>query len=75
VIVPHGVIELYIGSPKNQALITVIKAVSISGRVTLLILIIPGKVHMDSWYHLSLVGTERVLLSESGYTNDQLTME
>jgi hypothetical protein len=30
---------------------------------------------MDSWYHPSLVGTERVLLSESGYTNDQLAME
>lgn len=75
VIVPHGVTELYTGSPENRASITVIEAVSASGRVTPLILIIPGKVHMDSWYHPSLVGTEQVLLSESGYTNDQLAME
>ena len=29
---------------------------------------------MDSWYHPNLQGTERVLLSDSGFTNDKLGM-
>ena len=75
VIVPITAFELYTLSPENKTLITIIEAVSASGKVTPPVLIIPGKVHMESWYHESLSGTERILLSESGYTNDQLAME
>jgi hypothetical protein len=75
VIVPHGVTELYTGSPENRTSITVIEAILASGKATPPVLIIPGKVHMESWYHRSLVGTEQVLLSESGYTNDELAIK
>jgi hypothetical protein len=75
VIVPITASELYTPSPENKASITVIEAVSASGKVTPPVLIIPGKVHMESWYHENLSSTERILLSESGYTNDQLAME
>jgi hypothetical protein len=48
VIVPCGVTELYTASPENRTSITVIEAVSAMGKVTPPILIIPGKVHMES---------------------------
>lgn len=75
VIVPITAFELYTPSPENKASITVIEAVSATGKVTPPVLIIPGKVHMESWYHESLTGAETILLSESGYTNDELAME
>jgi hypothetical protein len=75
VIVPSGVTELYTASPENRTSITIIEAVSAVGKVTPPVLIIPGKVHMESWYHESLQGTELILLSESGFSNDQLAME
>jgi hypothetical protein len=75
VIVPCGVTELYTASPENRTSITIIEAVSAIGKATPPVLIIPGKVHMDSWYHESLHGTELILLSETGFINDTLAME
>lgn len=54
VIVPRVVTELYAASPENRTSITVIEAVSAVGNATLPLLVIPGKVHMDSWYYKSL---------------------
>jgi hypothetical protein len=42
--------------------------------VIALILIIPSKTHMESWYHENLIGNERILLSDSGYSNDELAV-
>jgi hypothetical protein len=75
VIVPRKVTELYTASPENRPSITIIEAVSAVGKAIPPVLVIPGKVHMDSWYHENLHGTELILLSESGFTNDQLAME
>jgi hypothetical protein len=75
VIVPRNAIELYTASLENRTSITIIEAVSAAGEVTPPILIIPGKVHMDSWYHESLIGIELVLLSEFGYLNDELAIK
>jgi hypothetical protein len=53
-----------------------VEAVSASGKVIPLILIIQGKRHMESWYQAkTLSGDEKVLLSESGYTNDELVIQ
>ena len=54
VIVPRTATVLYTPSPENRTLITIIKAVSVSGKVIPPILIIPAKVHMESWYYESL---------------------
>ena len=51
VIVPRIAKELYTPSPENWTLITIIEAVSAIGGVIPPLLIIPGKIHMDSWYH------------------------
>ena len=48
VIVPQHAKELYTPSPKNRTLITIIETVSVVGGVIPPILIILGKVHMDS---------------------------
>lgn len=75
VIVPCGVTELYTGSLENRTFITVVEAVSASGVTTPPILIVPDIVHIEAWYHRSLVGTEQILLSKSGYKNDELAIE
>jgi hypothetical protein len=49
VIVPRTITELYTPSPDNRTLITIIEAVSASGKVTPPVLIMPAKVHMNSW--------------------------
>jgi hypothetical protein len=72
VIVPCEAKELYTPSPENWTLITIIETVLVVGEVIPPILIIPGKVHMNSWYHPNLRGTERILLSDSRFTNDKL---
>ena len=74
VLVPLGVLELYTLSPKNRTLITIIKTVSAIRKVIPLVLIIEGKKHMESWYHDNLHGDERILLSDSGYSNDDLAV-
>jgi len=74
VIVPCNVTELYTPSPKNRISITIIESVCSNGTVIAPVLIIPGKTHMESWYHENLAGEERILLSESGYSNDELAI-
>ena len=66
---PRTVKELYTLSSKNHTSITILKAVSIVGKVIPPILIILGKIHMDSWYYSNLKGIELVLLSNSRFLN------
>ena len=75
VLVPVGIHELYTPSPENRSSVTVVEAVSASGKVIPPVLIIQGKTHMESWYHKNLHGTERMMLSDLGYINDELAME
>ena len=69
VIVPRAAKELYTPSPENRMSIIVIEIVSASGKVILPILIILGKVHMDSWYPKNLKSKELILLSKTSYSN------
>jgi hypothetical protein len=43
---------------------------STSGKVTLLVLIIVAKTHIESWYNEGLYSTKLILLLESRYIND-----
>ncbi|KFY32612.1 hypothetical protein V493_00034 [Pseudogymnoascus sp. VKM F-4281 (FW-2241)] len=74
VIVPLAAKELYTSSPENRTSITILETVSAAGKVIPPVLIIPSKIHMDSWYHTNLEGTELFLLSDSGFTNSQLAL-
>ena len=50
VIVPQTAKELYTPSPENRLSITILEAVSAIEGTIPPVLIIPGKIHMDSWY-------------------------
>ena len=74
VIVPRAAKELYTPSPENRTSITVIETVSATGKVIPLVLVVPGKIHMDSWYSKNLKGTELIQLSETSYSNSELAL-
>ena len=75
VIVPRTAKQLYTPSPENRLSITILETVSAVGVVIPPVLVIPGKIHMDSWYHSNLEGTELFLLSDTGYSNTQLALD
>ena len=75
VIVPHIAKQLYTPSPENRLSITILETVSTVGEVIPPVLVIPGKIHMDSWYHSNLDSTELFLLSDTGYSNTQLALD
>jgi hypothetical protein len=74
VMVPRAVNALYTPSPENRTSITILETVSAVGKVIAPVLVIPGKIHMDSWYHTNLEGTELVMLSDTGFSNTQLAL-
>ena len=71
----YTVKQLYIPSPENCLSVTILETVSAVGQVLPPVLIIPGKIHMDSWYHSNLGGIELFLLSDTGYSNSQLMLD
>ncbi|KFY97969.1 hypothetical protein V498_01766 [Pseudogymnoascus sp. VKM F-4517 (FW-2822)] len=75
VIVPRTAKQLYTPSPENRLSITILETVSATGGMIPLVLVVPGKIHMDSWYHSNLEGTELLLLSDTGYSNTQLALD
>ncbi|KFY20161.1 hypothetical protein V493_07734, partial [Pseudogymnoascus sp. VKM F-4281 (FW-2241)] len=74
VIVPRTAKELYTPSPENRLSVTVLETVSAVGGSIPPVLVLPGKIHMDSWYHENLLGTELFLLSDTGFSNSQLAL-
>ncbi|KFY68125.1 hypothetical protein V496_01285 [Pseudogymnoascus sp. VKM F-4515 (FW-2607)] len=74
VLVPRAMKQLYTSSPENRISITIIEAVSAGGQTIPLVLVFPGKIHMESWYPKNLRGNELILLSETGYSNSQLAL-
>ncbi|KFZ23918.1 hypothetical protein V502_01603 [Pseudogymnoascus sp. VKM F-4520 (FW-2644)] len=74
VIIPRTAKELYTPSPENRTSITILETVSAVGGTIPPVLIIPGKIHMNSWYHPNLLGTELFLLSDTGFSNTHLAL-
>jgi hypothetical protein len=66
---------LYQQSPENRKSLTVVESISAGGKTIPPVIIVEGKQHMESWYHKNLQGDEMVLLSESGYTNEKLSLD
>jgi len=76
VIIPAYVSEaIYIASPENQKSLSIIKTISANGTTFPPVVIVQGKNHMTSWYKNLLVPGMRVLLSEIGYTNSELSLQ
>jgi hypothetical protein len=74
VIVPRAIKQLYTLSPENRISITIIEAVSATRQKIPPILVVLGKIHMESWYPKNLNGDELILLSETGYSNSKLAL-
>ncbi|PQE27005.1 transposase protein [Rutstroemia sp. NJR-2017a BVV2] len=77
VIVPAEIAEVYEETPENRRSITVMETICANGTTIHPMVIISGKQHMKSWWELRQPdeGEESYALSESGFTNDQLTMK
>ena len=74
VMVPRAVKQLYTPSPENRISITIIEAVSAARQKIALVLVVLGKIHIAAWYPQNLDGNELILLSETGYSNNQFAL-
>jgi len=64
----------YLAVDGVRTLVTSVEAVSAGGAVIEEMLIVPGKTHMESWYK-DLGDDVLVGVSDTGYTNDELSYE
>ena len=68
--------QLYLGVPTNRELATAVETISGGGCYIPVFLILAGARHMARWYQDSnLDPNMAVSLSDSGYTNDRLSLE
>jgi hypothetical protein len=75
VIVPTDIKEVHGPSPANRKSLTITEAICADGRAPPPPgVILPGKVHMESWIHENLKGAEVIILSDPGYTNNKLAV-
>jgi hypothetical protein len=75
IVVPTDVKELYTKSPENRKSLSIIESISADGSEPIPPTIIcPGKRMMENWFHDNLKGDELILLSDSGYTNEELAI-
>jgi hypothetical protein len=75
VIVPIDIKEVHGPSPANQKSVTIIEAIYADGRaLPLPVVILPGRVFIESWIYNNLEGAEIMMLSDTGYTNDKLAL-
>ncbi|EKD15526.1 hypothetical protein MBM_06154 [Drepanopeziza brunnea f. sp. 'multigermtubi' MB_m1] len=75
VIVPIGIKEMYTGICENRLSVTVIEAILADRKAIPLMIIVLGKQIIASWFSEKMTRHEVVTVSESGYTNDRITIE
>jgi hypothetical protein len=59
---------------ENRKSLTIIETICAAGTSIPPIVIVQGRQHMESWYNEKLTGDELILLSDSGYTNNDLAL-
>ena len=68
--------QSYLGSSTNRELVTVCETISGDGADLRPMIIVPGIIHQAVWYaNTSIPDNYLVGTSETGYTNDELTMK
>jgi hypothetical protein len=72
VVVLIGITEMYVSIPENRLSLTVIESISANGKAIPLVVILPGKCIMVSWFHTNMTGYEVITVSDSGYTNEEI---
>jgi hypothetical protein len=75
ILVPIDVKEHYTSSPENRRSVTVMEAISASGKEPPPPCIIaPGKLVMDNWLNDNQTGKELIATSPTGYTNEEIAV-
>jgi len=74
VVVPIGIKEMYVGVPENRLSLTVVESISADGKAIPPLIIVPGILIMESWFHENMTGHELVTVSPTGYTNEGICM-
>ncbi|KJZ75905.1 hypothetical protein HIM_04729 [Hirsutella minnesotensis 3608] len=65
----------YFSLPTNRESATAVEAISATGRVIPVFLILSGTMHMANWYRLEELDKDTVIgTSPTGYSNDELSM-
>lgn len=74
VVVPTYIKEVHTPTPMNRKSLTLIEAVCADGRPPIPPgVILPGRVFMKNWFHEGLKGAEVLILSDTGFTNEQIS--
>jgi hypothetical protein len=74
VIVLIGIKEIYTGILENRLSIIVIKSISVDGASIPLVIIVPGRMIITSWFNRNIIGNKLVIISDSGYTNESICL-
>ena len=76
IIVPIGVDDQYSSSPENRKSITIIETIRADGSKTLPPFIIaPGAYIMENWIATELEGDEKLCVTTSGYTSNEVALQ
>jgi len=63
---------MYVAFAEDRKSVTLVETVCADGSTIPPVIIVQGKQHMESWYSENLTGKERILLSNTGFTNIEL---
>jgi primosomal protein N' len=74
IVVLAYVTKLYTATAKDRKSITMIETIIANGIVIPPLMIIQGKQHMENWYSTKLEKDVRVVLSDSRYTNKEISL-
>jgi hypothetical protein len=74
VVIPTGIKEIYVRVLQNRLSIIVVKCISADGKAIPLLVIIPGVIIIETWFHEKITGHEFVIVSPNSYTNESICM-
>jgi hypothetical protein len=70
IVVLVGIIEIYVGIPKNHISITVIKYICANRIAIPPVIIAPGTIIIGGWFHKKIIGHKVIIISNTSYTNE-----
>jgi hypothetical protein len=66
--------EIYTGILENRLSIIIIESISINRASIPLVIIIPSRMIIASWFNRNIIRNKRVIISDSGYTNKSICL-
>ena len=74
IVVLVGIIEMYVGIPKNRIFITVIEYIYANGTAIPPVIITLGTIIIGGWFYKKMTGYKVITVSDTGYTNEGICM-